>query len=132
MLCPNGYSRYESDVEKRCSWEHCVKTCLETFATIPQYHVVITYVCLGACTLLLHLINFNQLFNRLLPLCQLISSFSYRHKWQSLLRWLYGGHSLKILQVTFGIKLFLLISQYSLENSLSFASSSWVKDLVWL
>ena len=62
------YSRHESDIEKRCLWEHCVKPYMKNFATSPCYHVVITYVSLGACTLILYLINFDLLFNRLFPL----------------------------------------------------------------
>ena len=63
-----GYSRHESDVEKRCLSEHCVKTYMKNFATSPYYRVVIKYVCLGACTLILHLINSELFFNRLFPL----------------------------------------------------------------
>ena len=42
------YSKHESDIEKRCLWEHCVKPYMKNFATSPCYHVVITYVCLDA------------------------------------------------------------------------------------
>ena len=65
-----GYSRHESDVEKQWEhlWEYCVKTYMKNFATSPCYRVVITYVCLGACTLILHLINSELFFNRLFPL----------------------------------------------------------------
>ena len=77
-----GYSRHESDVEKQWEhlWEYCVKTYMKNFATSPCYRVVITYVCLGACTLILHLINSELSFNRLFPLYELISSFPFRHK----------------------------------------------------
>ena len=113
MSCPNGYSRHESDIEKRCLWKHCVKPCMKNVATSPYYHVVITYVWLGA-SLSLYLINSDLLFNRLFPLYELISSFSFRLKQHFLLLKLYGGYSLKILQVTFGIKLFFLIPQQNL------------------
>ena len=118
MSCPNSYSRHELDIEKRCLWEHCVKTYMKDFATSPCYRVIIMYVCLGVCTFILHLVNSDLLFNRL-------------HQEHFLLPKLYGGHSLKILQVTFGINLFLLIFHYSFETSVSFAQSLWVKDLVW-
>ena len=39
------------------------------------FAVTLTYVCLGACTLILHMINYYFLFNRLLPLYELISTF---------------------------------------------------------
>ena len=42
------YSRHESDIEKRCLWEHFVKSYMKNFATSPCYHVTITYVCLDA------------------------------------------------------------------------------------
>ena len=42
------YSRHESDIEKRCLWEHCVKAYMKNFAIGPCYHVVITHVCVGA------------------------------------------------------------------------------------
>ena len=106
------YSRHESDIEKRCLWEHCVKPYMKNFATSPCYHVVITYVCLGACTLILYLINSDLLFNRLFPLYELILSFSFRLKQHFLLLKFYGGYSLKMFHITFGIKLFLLIPQY--------------------
>ena len=105
-------SRHESDIEKRCLWKHCVKPYMKNFATSPCYHVVITYVCLDACTLILYLINSDLLFNRLFPLYELILSFSFRLKQHFLLFKFYGGYSLKMLQITFGIKLFLLIPQY--------------------
>ena len=101
-----------SDIEKRCLWENCVKPYMKNFATSPCYHVVITYVCLGACTLSLHFINSDLLFNRLFPLYELILSFSFRLKYHFLLLKLYGGCSLKMFQVTFGITLFLLIPKY--------------------
>ena len=101
------YSRHESDIQKRCLWEHCVKPYMKNFATSPCYHVVITYVCLDACTLILYLINSDLLFNRLFPLYELILSFSFRLKQHFLLPKFYGGYFLKIK-----IKLFLLIPQY--------------------
>ena len=42
------YSRHESDIEKRCLWEHCVKPYMKNFATSPCPHVVIMYLCLDA------------------------------------------------------------------------------------
>ena len=68
------------DIEKRCLWKHFVQPYMKNFATSPCYHVVITYVCLGACTLSLHLINPELLFKRSFPLYELISSFSFRHQ----------------------------------------------------
>ena len=106
------YSRHESDIEKQCLWKHCVKPYMESFATSPCYHVVITYVCLDPSTLILYLINSNLLFNRLFPLYELILSFSFRLKQYFLLLKFYGGYSFKMFQVTFGIKLFLLIPLY--------------------
>ena len=106
------YSRYESDIEKRCLWKHCVKLYMKNFGTSPCYHVVITYVCLDACSLILYLINSDLLFNKLFPLYELILSFLFRLKQRFLSLKFYGGYSLKMFQVTFGIKLFLLIHQY--------------------
>ena len=85
---------------------------MKNFATSPCYHVVITYVCLGACTLSLYLINSELLFNRLFPLYELISSFHLDFSSTFFLLKLYGGYYLKMPQVTFGIKLFVLIPQY--------------------
>ena len=58
---------------------------MKNFAASPCCHVVIMYVCLGTCTLILHLINSNLLFNRLFPLYELILIVSFRHKQQFLL-----------------------------------------------
>ena len=69
------YSRHESDIEKRCLWKHCVKPYMKDFAASPCYDVVITHVCLDACTLILYLINSDVLFNWLFPLYKLILSF---------------------------------------------------------
>ena len=108
--------RHQLDIWKQWLCEH------------PCYHVVIT--CLFRCLHLL--IKCDLLFSRLFPLYELILSFSFRHKWNFLLLKLYGGHSFTMLQVTFGIKLLLLISQYPFNSPVSFAYSSCVKDLVWL
>ena len=106
------YSRHESDIEKRYLWEHCVKPYMENVASSPCYHVVITYVCLDGCTLILFLINSDLLFNRLFPLYKLILSFLFGLKQHFILLRFYSGYSVQILQVTFAIKLFLLIPQY--------------------
>ena len=106
------YSRHESDIEKQWFWKHCVKPRMKNFATSPCYLVVITYVCLDACTLFLSLINSDLLFNRLFPLYKLILSFSFRLKQHFLLLKFYGSYFVKMFQVTFGIKLFLLIPHY--------------------
>ena len=44
----NVYSRHESDIKKRCLWEHCVEPNMKDFATSLCYHVVMTYVCLDS------------------------------------------------------------------------------------
>ena len=112
MSCPNGYSRHESDIEKQCLWKHYVKPYMKNLAASPWYHVVITYVCLGACTLNPYLINSELLFNRLFPLYELILSFHLDLSSTFFLLKLFGGYSLKMLQVTSGMKLFVLIPQY--------------------
>ena len=63
------------------------------------------------------LINSDLLFSRLFPLYELILRFSFRHKQHFLLLELCGKHSLMMLQVTFGIKFFLLISHYPFDSS---------------
>ena len=99
---------------------------MKNFATSPCYHVVITYVSLGPWFYWLTLIF------RSLGCFLLMNYFRVSHSDTSihfLLLKLYSGHYLTMLQVTFRIKLVLLIFQCSFDDSVFYVCSV---SLLWL